>query len=175
MNTKKMAKRLKDSGVSPVIATILMVAITVVLAAVLYVMVSGFTHSPGTANSAGLTESSNTTASGNYVITISSISASNIPISNLKVVISGATTGLDGTFSISAAGTAVYVPSTATSSTTATAYVVLWTISGNSATYLSVGDFINVNLGGAAASGSSFSGATVTVYNGNAQLGTTTL
>ena len=41
MNTKKMAKRLKDSGVSPVIATILMVAITVVLAAVLYVMVSG--------------------------------------------------------------------------------------------------------------------------------------
>ncbi|MDG6934889.1 MAG: type IV pilin, partial [Nitrososphaerota archaeon] len=53
MNSKRFAKRMKDSGVSPVIATILMVAITVVLAAVLYVMVSGFTHSPGTANSAG--------------------------------------------------------------------------------------------------------------------------
>ncbi len=40
---KKMWNIRKDSsGVSPVIATILMVAITVVLAAVLYVMVSGF-------------------------------------------------------------------------------------------------------------------------------------
>ncbi|MFP4196505.1 MAG: archaellin/type IV pilin N-terminal domain-containing protein [Methanomassiliicoccales archaeon] len=40
---KKMWKIRKDSeGVSPVIATILMVAITVVLAAVLYVMVMGF-------------------------------------------------------------------------------------------------------------------------------------
>ncbi len=40
---KKMWKIRKDkSAVSPVIATILMVAITVVLAAVLYVMVMGF-------------------------------------------------------------------------------------------------------------------------------------
>ncbi len=40
---KKMWKMRKDkSAVSPVIATILMVAITVVLAAVLYVMVMGF-------------------------------------------------------------------------------------------------------------------------------------
>ena len=36
-----------ESAVSPVIATILMVAITVVLAAVLYVMVSGLITSPG--------------------------------------------------------------------------------------------------------------------------------
>jgi len=42
---KKSWKIRKDlEGVSPVIATILMVAITVVLAAVLYVMVSMFTH-----------------------------------------------------------------------------------------------------------------------------------
>jgi len=40
---KKIWKMRKDkSAVSPVIATILMVAITVVLAAVLYVMVMGF-------------------------------------------------------------------------------------------------------------------------------------
>lgn len=40
---KMMRKNWKDrKGVSPVIATILMVAITVVLAAVLYVMVMGF-------------------------------------------------------------------------------------------------------------------------------------
>ena len=39
---KKIYKKRKDDAVSPVIATILMVAITVVLAAVLYVMVIGF-------------------------------------------------------------------------------------------------------------------------------------
>ena len=77
---------MKDSGVSPVIATILMVAITVVLAAVLYVMVSGFTHSPGTANSAGLNEAQ--TSTNNFTVTVSSVSASNIPLSGLKVIIS---------------------------------------------------------------------------------------
>ena len=40
--------RKDDQAVSPVIATILMVAITVVLAAVLYVMVSGLIAGPGT-------------------------------------------------------------------------------------------------------------------------------
>ena len=39
--------RKDERAVSPVIATILMVAITVVLAAVLYVMVSGLISSPG--------------------------------------------------------------------------------------------------------------------------------
>ncbi len=42
----KKASR-KDEAVSPVIATILMVAITVVLAAVLYVMVMGMVDDPG--------------------------------------------------------------------------------------------------------------------------------
>ena len=42
------AIRKDRKAVSPVIATILMVAITVVLAAVLYVMVSGLTIGPGT-------------------------------------------------------------------------------------------------------------------------------
>ena len=41
--------RKDESAVSPVIATILMVAITVVLAAVLYVMVSGLLTGPGNA------------------------------------------------------------------------------------------------------------------------------
>ncbi len=42
------AIRRDHAGVSPVIATILMVAITVVLAAVLYVMVAGLVTGPGT-------------------------------------------------------------------------------------------------------------------------------
>ena len=79
-----MAMRLKDGGVSPVIATILMVAITVVLAAVLYVMARGFTHSPGTANSAGLNESENTTT--NWAVSVASVSNSSLAPTNMKIV-----------------------------------------------------------------------------------------
>jgi flagellin-like protein len=44
---KRPIIRKDEKGVSPVIATILMVAITVVLAAVLYVMVTGLLSGPG--------------------------------------------------------------------------------------------------------------------------------
>jgi flagellin-like protein len=40
-------RRKNKRGVSPIIATILLVAITVVLAAVLYILISGFTKGPG--------------------------------------------------------------------------------------------------------------------------------
>jgi flagellin-like protein len=40
-------RRRNKRGVSPIIATILLVAITVVLAAVLYILISGFTKGPG--------------------------------------------------------------------------------------------------------------------------------
>jgi archaeal type IV pilus assembly protein PilA len=42
-------RKLNKRGVSPIIATILLVAITVVLAAVLYILISGFTKGPGNA------------------------------------------------------------------------------------------------------------------------------
>ncbi|MGA8303669.1 MAG: archaellin/type IV pilin N-terminal domain-containing protein [Thermoplasmata archaeon] len=42
-------RKAQKRGVSPIIATILLVAITVVLAAVLYVLISGLTHGPGSA------------------------------------------------------------------------------------------------------------------------------
>jgi flagellin-like protein len=42
--------RRRKRGVSPIIATILLVAITVVLAAVLYVLISGLTHGVGSAD-----------------------------------------------------------------------------------------------------------------------------
>ena len=49
MSTKKGRswRRQKKRGVSPIIATILLVAITVVLAAVLYILISGLTKGPG--------------------------------------------------------------------------------------------------------------------------------
>ncbi len=42
-------RKARKRGVSPIIATILLVAITVVLAAVLYVLISGLTHGPSSA------------------------------------------------------------------------------------------------------------------------------
>ena len=51
MNTRDMSQRRwrkkSKRGVSPIIATILLVAITVVLAAVLYILISGLTKGPG--------------------------------------------------------------------------------------------------------------------------------
>lgn len=162
MISKKFAKRRKDSAVSPVIATILMVAITVVLAAVLYVMVSGFTHSPGTAASAGLNEVQN--SAGNYTVTVSSVSASNLGAANLKLVISGGTS-VAGTYSITKLSA---VTSTMKGTPCTVSFVIL---KGNSGTYLASGDYFNIQAG----TGGSLAGATVTLYNGNSQLGSITL
>src|SRR5205809_6175098 len=63
----KSVIRKDEAAVSPVIATILMVAITVVLAAVLYVMVSGLI-SPVSGNKPLVTFSSVTQSSGNATI-----------------------------------------------------------------------------------------------------------
>jgi len=71
---KKMWKFRKDSrAVSPVIATILMVAITVVLAAVLYVMVMGFGGGE-TEMPVGSFTSHTKNADGNYTLTFGSFS-----------------------------------------------------------------------------------------------------
>ena len=169
MNSKKFAKRMKDSGVSPVIATILMVAIPVVLAAVLYVMVSGFTHSPGAAQSAGMTNSQGTSS---WVITISSVSASNIPVSSLKIVITGATGGssYDGTWTFTGAGSG-----TTTNTYLAISYAQLTA----GAAYLSAGDTFTITITSAGTTAgatlSQLSGASVTLYNGGSTLGSTSL
>ena len=58
---KRLSIRKDEQAVSPVIATILMVAITVVLAAVLYVMVTGLLTGPGAGpRSMGVTVSRST-------------------------------------------------------------------------------------------------------------------
>ena len=65
--------RKDENAVSPVIATILMVAITVVLAAVLYVMVSGLLTGPG--NAPQLIGVSRKDTSTNYVLSIDNVPA----------------------------------------------------------------------------------------------------
>ena len=166
MNSKKFAKRMKDSGVSPVIATILMVAITVVLAAVLYVMVSGFTHSPGTAQSAGLNEQAGT-ATNSWTVTVSSVSASNIPVTGLKIVVTvGSNTW---TFPYVAGGTW-----TATSGSSL--YPPTLAYSQQGTTYLSAGDTFTITGSGSGSTATpSLVGATVTLYNGGSTLGSVSL
>jgi flagellin-like protein len=64
----RIRTRRAKRGVSPIIATILLVAITVVLAAVLYVLISGLTSSgASTPYSLGMSEKSATTTGGNWI------------------------------------------------------------------------------------------------------------
>jgi flagellin-like protein len=72
-----------ESAVSPVIATILMVAITVVLAAVLYVMVSGLLTGPGPQRPV-VTFSSATAITNGYTFSLAGVSQVVAP-SNYKV------------------------------------------------------------------------------------------
>ena len=76
--------RKDESAVSPVIATILMVAITVVLAAVLYVMVSGLLTGPGNAPQAMSVDIRRTGA--NWSINVVSIPAGKTPTTTYLLV-----------------------------------------------------------------------------------------
>ena len=81
-------------GVSPIIATILLVAITVVLAAVLYVLISGLTRGPGsaplgtnfgwgTATPEHPAAASNGCAAGHYCYVITIASSTGVTASDL--------------------------------------------------------------------------------------------
>src|SRR5438105_10837048 len=96
----KSVIREDEAAVSPVIATILMVAITVVLAAVLYVMVSGLITPVG-GNKPLVTFSAVSQSSGNATIGVAGASQSVSP-SNYKVNLMVNTT----------TGTAIAMPTT---------------------------------------------------------------
>jgi len=104
---KTWAIRKDSEAVSPVIATILMVAITVVLAAVLYVMVLGFGGTSTTTPAATYTKA---TATGGVKINIVSITKTDVPWDDVKIQLSDGTnfaewspvtTDLDGGSAIS--------------------------------------------------------------------------
>jgi len=100
---KKMWK-LNNKAVSPVIATILMVAITVVLAAVLYVMVMGF--GGGGADETPSGSITYTTTADGYRVSIASISASDVVDSSVTWLINGVDAG---TTNVTWAGDTGYV------------------------------------------------------------------
>jgi flagellin-like protein len=86
---KKMWKNRKDA-VSPVIATILMVAITVVLAAVLYVMVMGF-GGQGGQETPTITMTYQKTGAGDYNFTVVGVTANDILWTDITGVLSPTT------------------------------------------------------------------------------------
>ncbi len=92
-----MKKNWKNrSGVSPVIATILMVAITVVLAAVLYVMVMGFGANPSN-NATGAIGPAQKVSDQKYTIAVTSISQNDIAFTDCKVNLLSAGTSVNTT------------------------------------------------------------------------------
>ncbi len=147
----------KKKGVSPVIATILMVAITVVLAGVLYVMVLGFTHGgPGTTIAIGFGSpyAATTDSSGGISEVVPVTGASNtIYLSSIGFKITAA----NGTNM----GAASYTYTTATG----TAYTYTpgtgWS-AGASTVAVSSGATVTIN--GAKVSGSNLAGYTLEVF-----------
>ncbi len=78
--------RKDENAVSPVIATILMVAITVVLAAVLYVMVSGLLTGPGTGPRAMAVNIRLTADGSNWSVEITQIPSGEQPATTYLLV-----------------------------------------------------------------------------------------
>ena len=163
---KKIWAVRKDSdAVSPVIATILMVAITVVLAAVLYVMVLGFGGSSTTTPAA--TYQKNTITAGQK-ITIVSITKTDVSWTDVKVQLSDGTnfaewapvgTNLDG-----GAATSSNVTSTLTGGLTGlTVGCLVFDIAGNG--YVSGSDYFQLwTYGGATAFSAAGSYSAVLIY-----------
>ncbi len=145
----KTIVRKDEQAVSPVIATILMVAITVVLAAVLYVMVSGLITGPGNAPQRIGGVVSRSSDGTNWIITFTTVPTTSLV--NTTVFIS-VTTSSGGTAfastALSAAATLqaakiTYVPATTNSATLGANDRILLTI----ATY-PAGDQITLTSGG---------------------------
>ncbi len=95
LNGLKPVIQKRDEAVSPIIATILLVAITVILASTLYLALGGFFSAKTSAvPSATLTVSNTSTSTKpTYSITIGGLSSNNLPITSVEVqiVFSGTT------------------------------------------------------------------------------------
>ncbi len=155
----------KEKGVSPVIATILMVAITVVLASAVYLIVSGyFSGTPSKPVAIGVVPSTTANAT-KFLISSGNISLSSSTPLTISVTISGKTytgvlSSLGGTFTLNA-----------TQGQTPGVGGYTYTISGH--TYLAAGDYIMLSyyptVNSTAGPASPLPpGSTVTwTYNGN--------
>jgi flagellin-like protein len=160
--------RMDNRAVSPVIATILMVAITVVLAAVLYVMVSGLITSPGSTPKAIGVYISKSSDGTNHTLTFASVPTG----------LSTATTYV----SIQTTGGLTAIGQTALSTYTATGTVV--TLSSGGKVYIAYSNIKSGTVGAGdilrigttlAGTTTSTSGYKVTISTGSTILFTGTL
>ena len=95
---RKVYKKRDEDAVSPVIATILMVAITVVLAAVLYVMVIGMSEGGGDTAPVGAMASMTADSPTSATLTFSSFAPVPAPM-DLKIILTPSTgNAIDYTF-----------------------------------------------------------------------------
>jgi flagellin-like protein len=147
----------KKKGVSPVIATILMVAITVVLAGVLYVMVLGFTHGgPGTTIAIGF--------GSPYAATGSSSSLTEVvPITGASNTIYLSSIGFKVTNSAGATQNVTSFIYTSTTGSTIYGFSGgAWQPTGTSTVAVSSGATVTIH--GAGVSGSNLAGYTLEVF-----------
>jgi flagellin-like protein len=137
---KKIWKIRKDSeAVSPVIATILMVAITVVLAAVLYVMVMGFgtggSNAP-TGSFTGVTKASTATEKVSFGV----LTPETKPTA-IKIVVQNGTTSSTYTFASDTSGTLIAVAGGTVTGITSVAYTNL-----GGGTIVSTGSYLTFTM-----------------------------
>ncbi len=96
--TERRWRKKGKRGVSPIIATILLVAITVVLAAVLYILISGLTKGPGNTplgSALAVSPASQGTSGAANVYTFSVVSASGgLILNNLQFQIENPSGGV---------------------------------------------------------------------------------
>ena len=137
LNMKRIYK--KEEGVSPVIATILMVAITVVLAATVWLMVSGYMGSGGGTTVTGSFASKEIVSSGTWKLTFSQFQP-DTNISTLKVVIHDGTDNADHTLTFSYNSSYVAVASYTPSGSTTKVYVEYHDLAGNGV--INSGDYL---------------------------------
>ena len=136
LNGLKPVIQKRDEAVSPIIATILLVAITVILASTLYLALGGFFTAKSVATpSVGLSSSSGSTT-GSYVITVASVSSNSAAWTDVKVeLLSGSTVIQSLTYS-----------SSKTWANTTKVVGFNATITSSLSTYVSSGDTLNLQI-----------------------------
>ena len=149
----------KEKGVSPVIATILMVAITVVLASAVYLMVSGYIgSSPGKPVAMSFSVTSTSTGS------IFEVVSGNISITSSTPLIITVTNS-SGTWTVSLNTLSGVSDQEFTTTASTNVYVTITSVTGN--TYLAAGDTITLSSGTSGANFPLYPGTTVTfTYQG---------
>lgn len=169
----------KDEAVSPIIATILLVAITVILASTLYLALGGFFTSKTNATpTVGLSATNTTTSStGPYTfsVTLGTPSSNTVSWSSVDWVIIVA--GTTYTANVYSAGTWTFTGAAGTG-TSATAGTI--TVSGATGTYMTGGIILSLSINFGTVTGTPVAGAITTLavdYTGSGagQMGTTSL